>query len=499
MIIPFKYSYYILTVTFNTCMQDSTINVTTEVGRLRRLIIHSPDSGLGKVVPSKAQDWLFEDIVHLETMRKDEYDLYVQILLYFLDPDKIKGKLKSVKKSRNRAFFKPSNPNYFNSKQVIEFENLLKDVLKKSIIKTQLVAAVCAIEECSYTEMQEFLSMTPAELVRVLITGITTTGEFFFPPVPNLIFTRDIGIVVNDHLILNKPARMARTRESLLAKYVFFNHSLFESLRGKIIEIEEDEMHFLLPEDEQALKLETLEGGDVMMVAPNHLMIGISERTSVEAARQVIEKLFKKNIVSKVTLVKIPAKRDYMHIDTIFTQVKRNVWVLLASLGKTGDFRNREHVWEELGQRYSQEELTIRQFYLEDGKTKNRTFLNLEDLLSDISITDLKSKEPVKFVYSGNNVFPYGEREQWTDSCNLLVVKEGVAIGYDRNDHTSEAFKEAGFNIITAAELLVKFEKEELSPDTIENTIILLPSAELSRARGGSHCMSLPLLRDTLF
>lgn len=480
-------------------LQDSTINVTTEVGRLRRLIIHSPDSGLGKVVPSKAQDWLFEDIVHLETMRKDEYDLYVQILLYFLDPDKIKGKLKSVKKSRNRAFFKPSNPNYFNSKQVIEFENLLKDVLKKSIIKTQLVAAVCAIEECSYTEMQEFLSMAPAELVRVLITGITTTGEFFFPPVPNLIFTRDIGIVVNDHLILNKPARMARTRESLLAKYVFFNHSLFESLRGKIIEIEEDEMHFLLPEDEQALKLETLEGGDVMMVAPNHLMIGISERTSVEAARQVIGKLFKKEIVSKVTLVKIPAKRDYMHIDTIFTQVKRNVWVLLASLGKTGDFRNREHVWEELGQRYSQEELTIKQFYLEDGKTKNRTFLNLEDLLSDISITDLKSKEPVKFVYSGNNVFPYGEREQWTDSCNLLVVKEGVAIGYDRNDHTSEAFKEAGFNIITAAELLVKFEKEELSPDTIENTIILLPSAELSRARGGSHCMSLPLLRDTFF
>lgn len=480
-------------------MQNSPINVTTEVGRLRRLIIHSPDSGLGKVVPSKAQDWLFEDIVHLETMRKDEYDLYVQILLYFLDPDKIKGKLKSVKKSKNRAFFKPSNPNYFNSTNVIEFENLLKDVLKKSIIKTQLVAAVCAIEECSYTEMQQFLSMSPAELVRVLITGITTEGEFFFPPVPNLIFTRDIGIVVNDHLILNKPARLARSRESLLAKYVFFNHPIFEALRGKIIEIEEDEMHFLLPEDEQALKLETLEGGDVMMVAPNHLMIGISERTSVEAGRQIIKKLFAKEIVSKVTLVKIPAKRDYMHIDTIFTQVKRNVWVLLASLGKTGDFKNREHVWEELGQRYNQEELTIRQFYLEDGKTKNRTFLNLEDLLADISVTDLKSQEPVKFVYSGNNVFPYGEREQWTDSCNLLVVKEGVAIGYDRNDHTSVAFAEAGFSIITAAELLTKFENEELSPDTIENTIILLPSAELSRARGGSHCMSLPILRDTLF
>ena len=69
------------------------IFVSSEVGTLRRLIIHSPDSGLGKVVPSKAQDWLFEDIIHLETMRKKEYDYYVKLLLYFLDPEIIKGRL----------------------------------------------------------------------------------------------------------------------------------------------------------------------------------------------------------------------------------------------------------------------------------------------------------------------------------------------------------------------------------------------------------------------
>ncbi len=480
-------------------MQQHSIGVSSEVGRLRRLIIHSPDSGLGKVVPSKAQDWLFEDIVHLETMRKEEYDLYVQILLYFLDDEKIRGRVESLRNDATRKFFKPENPAYFNSAKVVEFERLLRDVLEKETIKIQLVAAVCAIEDCSYVEMLQFLQMSAKDLVSVLITGVTQDGEFFFPPVPNLIFTRDIGIVINDHLMLNKPARMARTRESLLAKYVFFNHPYFEALRGKIIEIEEDDKHFLLPEDEQELKLDTLEGGDVMMVAPNHLMIGISERTSVEAARQVIKKLFAKKIVSKVTLVKIPAKRDYMHIDTIFTQVKRNVWVLLASLGRTGDFHNRESVWEELGQRNTQEEITIRQFYLQDGVSKVRSFSNLEDLLTDISTTDLKSQEPVKFIYSGNNVFPYGEREQWTDSCNLLVVKEGVAIGYDRNDHTSVAFKEAGFQIIRAADLLEKLDKNEISTETIENTIILLPSAELSRARGGSHCMSLPILRDTIF
>ena len=72
------------------------LQVNSEIGTLKRLLVHSPDSGLGKVVPSKAQDWLFEDIVHLDTIRKKEYDFYTKILLYFLDPEKIKGKLKDI-------------------------------------------------------------------------------------------------------------------------------------------------------------------------------------------------------------------------------------------------------------------------------------------------------------------------------------------------------------------------------------------------------------------
>src|SRR3954470_21928175 len=75
---------------------DTLINVSSEIGTLQRLLVHSPDSGLGKVVPSKAQDWLFEDIVHLDTIRKKEYDFYTKILLYFLDPSKIKGRLSEI-------------------------------------------------------------------------------------------------------------------------------------------------------------------------------------------------------------------------------------------------------------------------------------------------------------------------------------------------------------------------------------------------------------------
>jgi arginine deiminase len=75
-------------------VKQAQINVASETGTLKRLLVHSPDSGLGKVVPSKAQDWLFEDIVHLDTIRRKEYDYYTKLLLYFLDPEKIKGQKK---------------------------------------------------------------------------------------------------------------------------------------------------------------------------------------------------------------------------------------------------------------------------------------------------------------------------------------------------------------------------------------------------------------------
>jgi arginine deiminase len=118
--------------------------------------------------------------------------------------------------------------------------------------------------------------------------------------------------------------------------------------------------------------------------------------------------------------------------------------------------------------------------------------------LTDISEKDLECEGKVKFIYSGNNQFPFDTREQWTDSCNLLALKEGVVLGYDRNDKTVEAFREAGFTVVHVKDLLDQFEKEDATPDELENTLILIPSAELSRARGGFHCMSMPLLREDI-
>src|ERR1700759_1377975 len=118
------------------------VSVSSEVGRLRRVLVHSPDSGLGRVVPSKAQDWLFEDIVHLDTIRRKEYDYYTKILLYFLDPDKIRGRLAEADDKKNRrAFYKPGDEHFFRSDKVVELQWLLADILADHEIKLELVAS----------------------------------------------------------------------------------------------------------------------------------------------------------------------------------------------------------------------------------------------------------------------------------------------------------------------------------------------------------------------
>ncbi len=476
----------------------SQLSVTSEIGTLKRLLVHSPDSGLGKVVPSKAQDWLFEDIVHLDTIRKNEYDFYTKILLYFLDPTKIKGKLQEIDAKENqRNFYKPEHPNFFASENVIELQWLLAQVLEDADLRSKLVASVCAIEGCTYQTQRELLDYSPKELAKTFISGSAAGNrELLFAPIPNFIFTRDIGITINQYVLLNKPAKKARTREALLAKYIFFHHAFFADYRNNIIELSDSHHSFLLPKEEDDRKI-TLEGGDIMVVSENHLLVGVSERTSSEAAVRVTNLLFEKGVVEKVTVVKIPKKRDYMHIDTVFTQVKRDVWVMLGNFSRKAVKHEDENVIERILEIKKEEKIKILQFHKKSPENPI-SFESLEDLLVDISKNDLHCEDEVRFIFSGNNEFPYNAREQWTDSCNLLALKEGVVLGYDRNDKTTEAFKAAGFTIIHAKELIEALEAGTLKAEEIHDTLILMPSAELSRARGGFHCMSMPILRTPI-
>jgi len=400
--------------------------------------------------------------------------------LYFLDPEKIKGKLNQIDSAENnRGFYKPEHDDFYKSDKVIELQWLLSELLNNSDIKTKLVSSVCAIEGCTYQIQNDLLNYEPTELAKTLISGTSQERQLLFAPIPNFIFTRDIGITIKDHVLLNKPAKKARTREALLAKYIFFNHPLFADYTNKIIELSDSHHSFLLPKEDDERKI-TLEGGDIMVVSDNHILVGVSERTSSEAAVKITQTLFEMGLMDKVTIVKIPKKRDYMHIDTVFTQVKRDVWVMLGNFSRKAVKHEDESAVERILEIKKEEKIKILQFNRNNPENPT-SFESLEDLLVDISKTDLKCTNEVRFIFSGNNEFPYSAREQWTDSCNLLALKEGVVLGYDRNDKTTEAFRNAGFTIIGVKELLQQLENKIYTIYQIKHKFLLMPSPKSSK------------------
>ena len=495
--------------------------VANELGKIKKILIHSPDDGIGKIIPSKFKEWLYDDTVHLQKMR-EEYNEYLQLLLYFIDPPKAKVVQEHLKKHTSGDqydVFKPDHPQYFNSDKVIDVQKALSDILIKELVKIRLISAICAIEGCNLAIQQELEALSPTRLANALITGILSDGEkerFIFPPVPNLVFTRDIGITVKDHVLLSKSATQARKRDSLIAKYIYYYHPLlFGNTPEKIIEITEDSDFFLEDAAVQKEKVISIEGGDVMMIAPRHLIVGCSERTTQSAADAIIHKLFSLPDlkIEKISVVQIPAVRAQMHIDTIFTQIKRNAWVMYGGYSqvveqqKQAQKRDYTTIFKGKSKQNGNDQLRVFQFYkpksakyIKGQDYFYKEFQSLEDLLINVSTEDFGMAESsVKIIYSANKEFPYDQREQWTDSCNLLSLQEGLVIGYDRNDKTIAAFADKkeglGFTIIHAQDLIPQLQNGTVNIQELTDTLILLSSSELSRARGGSHCMSNALFR----
>ena len=509
---------------FFMALNSNNFFVDNEIGTLKKLLIHSPDGGIGKIIPSTFSDNLYDDIVDIKKMR-EEYNDYVKLLLHFLDPKKaayVTAYEKANSKAETKYCYVPGHADYFNSDAVIEVQYILALILKLPEVKIRLVSAICSYEETSFAIQQKLEQIDDVHLLaKILISGVlpasisgTNEEEYIFPPCPNFIFTRDICITLKDHVLLSKMAKNARKRDSLITKYLLLYY-FFKNDNNKIIEVTEDSDFFLYEEQERKQRVISIEGGDVMMIAPNHLLIGCSERTSPNAVNEVIHEIFKNTEIgiAKISVVKIPKARAQMHIDTIFTQVKKNVWVLYGIYserlmgqenGKKKSYLNNLTHKPDKG---FDEKPEILQYYKKVGTTycvtENYALdinpKGIEDLLTQISVEDFGCDvNEVKIIYSGDNKFPFDDREQWTDSCNVVALKEGVVIGYDRNHKTAEAFVKAGFNVITTAALFEAFATGMAAPNTIKNMLILLPSAELSRARGGSHCMSMPLWRDQI-
>lgn len=572
------------------------MGVTSEVQALKKVLIHSPDGGIGKVLPSKAQEWLYEDIVDLAKMQ-GEYDVFKKLLLAYLDvPSLVNWFIKEHENqqplsdsiewqtTKRGSWMRPDHAEFINSAKVVEVQRVISDMLMEDALRHEMVASICALENCSYSVQQILLNTKDdqngkiwkgsydkayycRQLAKVLLSGQLkyykpdsekAIVEQVFPPVPNFVFTRDISIMIGQYVLLSKAAETSRSRESILTKYVMLNY-FFKDRPDRVVEINNDMEYLLGDEQERENARITIEGGDVMMVAKDHLLVGCSERTSINAIDKIIKHLFRlrddegKKVLNKISVVVIPKKRTMMHIDTIFTMVDKRTWVLygplskLKSLNWTVNYRENLHRATDVKEsdadsvkivRYKNEIMTD-----EDGllryKEDDTSFESFEDLFTDIGINDYGFEEDdMRFIYCGNpdittkvneteewddistskmDGYPFNDREQWTDACNVVAIKEGLVIGYDRNHETCKAFQRVGFKIVETVKLLDRLQavvwdgiaqnqtREQLADRLIakrdelvkQDTLFLIPSGELSRARGGSHCMTMPLLRET--
>lgn len=417
------------------------IKVDSEIGTLKRIIVHSPDDGIEQVTPDKAVEYLYEDIVFLDKMKK-EHDVFRKVLEAFTGED-----------------------------NVLDIQDLVAEICAKEQVKRELVSAVCKFESKPELESR-LLALTPENLAYTFITGISKGGKKpLFSPISNYIFCRDIGVVVGNHVLITQAMKRARCRESILSWYVYHYSRVFAGANehNRILQLSNDKEELLENLSNGFINELAIEGGDVMTFGENHLLIGVSERTTKYAFEKIKDIIFKKGAIENVTMVEIPRERYCMHLDTIFTRIDENVCVVFAPLILT------------------EGKLKVKRY--QKGKEKPVVYKSLKDLLLEI-------REDMQFVECGGGKSPHAEREQWTDGCNLFAIKPGVAVTYDRNKMTTKAIEKAGYKVIKAETLLKKFKSGELKPETLQKTVILIPSNELSRARGGTHCLTFPIWRE---
>ena len=388
--------------------------------------------------PSLMHELLFDDILFGPEARQ-EHDLFVEIL--------------------NRV-----------ADEVVDVQTLLTEALASSDAHNHLLKGLTTLYKLSQKEV-DFMSQLDAQtLAHQAICGwyqdLNNGSDYIFrfPPIPNILFMRDPAAIIGEGVSINNMATAARKAEPLILETVMRFHPTYRVASNDLIWFRE------FPDNSPGPDIHhTLEGGDILILSEDTLAVGVSLRSSQSAVTTLAENLRRGGHFKVLFAVLIPPERSVMHLDTIFTRIdEENCLIFPPFLRPDGP-----------------QPLPVIRMDLTSEKLQVESKSNFLGALAEDGIE-------LNPVFCGGKNRLDQEREQWTDGANAFCLAPGVILGYERNTKTARELEKVGYKVVGAQEVL----KKDIDLLDGNRYFVGIPGNELSRARGGPRCMTMPLQRD---
>ena len=413
----------------------NAINVRSEIGPLKKVLLHRPGNELLNLTPDSLSRLLFDDIPFLPEAQREHDEFATRLKENGIEVVYLEDLMADVLNLNGDVEDKFIRQFIYEAGITTpKYKTLVFDYLKSFNNKKELV-----LKTMEGIKLEE-ISRAKRDVEKSLVDLVSEESDFLADPMPNLYFTRDPFASAGNGVILNRMYSVTRNRETIYAEYIFNYHPDF---KGKLDKYYDRYLPY------------HIEGGDVLNLNSHTLAVGISQRTESAAIDELAKNCFKDPNckIDTILAFNIPVSRAFMHLDTVFTQIDYDKFTYHPGIMDT-----------------------LQVFEITEG--------DIPDSDEDLNVVEVNgSLEEILEKYLGRKItlIPCAggekisaEREQWNDGTNTLCIAPGVVVVYDRNNITNNILREHGLKVIEVS------------------------SAELSRGRGGPRCMSMPLVREDI-